>query len=177
MLLARPYVLHGQGGEAGESLGPLTHHARDLVVDVARELSPLRRPEVIAEQRSVHRDHLHVRALGIHVRQPLLRREPRLGHGDATRLPIGHGGAPAIAKLEPCAVPIPAGVDGFPEAPRNHVRMDIDATSSKGGFAPLPTFVARLRLAPHCLPPSDRIARAKPALELLPILESSESSF
>ena len=71
----RPDVPQGQRGQARESPGPVARHGGDLVVDVAGELQPLRGLQVIAEERRVNGDHVHVDALQVHVSKPLFRGE------------------------------------------------------------------------------------------------------
>jgi hypothetical protein len=120
-------VLHRQGGEAREAGGPLPRHRRDLVVDLARERGARRGVQVIAEERGVDREHLHVHALRVHVGQALLRREAHLGRGEAGALAVSaHEDAEAIAALVPEAVPLAAGLRGLPDPPRHHVRVDVD---------------------------------------------------
>src|SRR5216683_5685122 len=119
-------VLHRQRGEAGEAPGPLAREARDLVVDLAREVEALRGVEVMAEKRRVNRDHLHVDALRVHVLDPLFRREAHLGRGEAEALAVAHDRADAFARLVPVAVPRLASVGGAPQRLRHEVGVDVD---------------------------------------------------
>src|SRR3989304_2224717 len=52
---------------------------RTVTARSSSPLAPPRRVEVIAEERRVDGDHLHVHALRVHVSQPLFRREAHLG--------------------------------------------------------------------------------------------------
>jgi hypothetical protein len=56
-------VLHGQRGEAREAPRPLTHHGRDLVVDLTGQRLPRGGVEVIPEEWRVNGQDLHVHAL------------------------------------------------------------------------------------------------------------------
>src|SRR5207244_1751550 len=50
------------------------------------------------------------------------------------------------------------------------------ARDSEGGFAPLPTLVARLRLAPHCLPPEPGLRGRSPRSDIIILTDSGRPS-
>jgi hypothetical protein len=82
---------------------------------------------VVAEERGVDGDHLHVHALRIHVLDPLLGREAHLGRGEAGALAVGpQEGAEPLAGLVPEAVPDAARLGGLPERARHQVGVDVD---------------------------------------------------
>ena len=129
-------VLHRQRGQAGEALRALARHAGDLVVDLAGELPPLRGVEVVAEERRVDRDHLHVDALGVHVLQPLVGREAHLGRREGGALAAAHHDAHALAGLVAKAVPFLAGGGGPPQRLRHQVRVDVDGPHGRSSSRP-----------------------------------------
>src|SRR3989454_4666150 len=124
--LFRSDVLHRQGGQAREARRPLLRHGRDLVVDLTRQLPPLRGVEVIAEERRVDGHDLHVHALRVHVLQPLFGREAHLGRVELRALAVAQHGTEAVAGLVTEAVPVPPSVDGLPQGPRHEMRVDVD---------------------------------------------------
>ena len=121
----RPDVLYGQGGQAREALWPLAGHGGNLVVHVARQLPPLRWFQMVAEQRRMNRDHLHVDALRLHVLDALLRSETQLGR-DSDAFLLIHDNPRAIPRLVPYPVPGIAGINGPPQTLRHQMGMDVD---------------------------------------------------
>ena len=120
-------VLHRERGEAGEARRPLRRHRRDLVVDLAGQLPPPRGIEVIAEERRVDGDDLHVHTLRVHVGDPLFGREANLRRGERDALVVAHEAADALAGLVTEAVPLAAGLGGAPRRARHEMRVDVDA--------------------------------------------------
>src|SRR6185503_13787606 len=128
-------VLHGQRGEASEAPRPLTHHGRDLVVDLTGQRLPRGGVEVIPEERRVNGQDLDVHALRVHVLEPLLRREAHLGRDEAVPLAAADDDPDALAGLVAEPVPLLAGVRGPPERLRHEVRVDVDGPHRMGAYS------------------------------------------
>src|SRR5881396_1385085 len=90
--------------------------------------------QVVAEERRVDGDHLHVHALRVHVFQPLFRREAHLRRGEVRALAASYQCADAVAGFVTKAVPIPSGVGGPPQGPRHEMSVDVDGPHERAYF-------------------------------------------
>ncbi len=119
------HVLYGQRGEPCEAPGVLADRRADLVVHFARQGKSLRRFEVIADERYVDGEHLHVHFLRVHVLQAFLHRVAHLGRTEARAHAASHHRAQALARLVTKAMPFLFRVDGLPQRFRDDVGMDV----------------------------------------------------
>jgi hypothetical protein len=110
----------------------LANHGRNLLVEVARERSSLCGIQVVAGKGCVDREHLDVRALLVHVFQPLFGRVAYLGRREMRAHAAADDGADAFAGLVPVTVPVGFRVNGFPQRTGHHVRVYIDGSHESG---------------------------------------------
>lgn len=126
----------------GKPIRPLAGHGGNLVVDIPGQLPSLGWLQIIAEERRMDRDHLHVYTLRVHVLEALCRCEAQFGCLDGTAFVVTDGSAQAGPWLIADAVPRVASVNGLPETLRHQrawmsmVRMDPPPFHAKprGGF-------------------------------------------
>jgi hypothetical protein len=86
---------------------------------------------MLAEERRVDRDDLHVHALRVHVLQPLLDREAHFGRAEGNAPATARQGAEAFARLVPVAEPLTAGLDRSPQRLGHEVGVDVDGTHAR----------------------------------------------
>jgi hypothetical protein len=87
--------------------------------------------EVVAEERRVDGDDLHVHTLRVHVRDPLFRGEANLLRAERDALAVAHEAADALAGLVTKAVPLATGLGGAPRRARHEMRVDVDALHAR----------------------------------------------
>src|SRR5881296_3593705 len=81
---------------------------------------------MVAKERRMNGNHLHIRTLRVHVLETLFRRETHFGRGDGTAFPLAHHIPRAVAWLMADAVPRLAGGNGLPETLRYEMGMYVN---------------------------------------------------
>ena len=127
--MAAGNVLHGQGGQPGETVGPGLHHLADFIVALSGGGSGDVGVEVVVVETAEGGNDVNIHAEGVHVGEALFRGPSGLGRQLTEPFTVsGHQDLAAAGVLvAPEGMPCPSRFGGAPEALGRQVGVDVDA--------------------------------------------------